>query len=247
MLKGHGVPIAPSTYYALQERPASARSRSDALPLPRLKRAFEFNYSCYRARKLWHALRSEGLQLGRDRVARLMGIAGIKGAKRSKRILTTIPAPAQREPPDLVKRQWDTGGPDRVWVADLTYVRSSEGTVYTSFIQDAGSKHILGFTVATSMATSLVTKGDFTLRSATKAPPTTRSATIATTACQGRPRENRVSTETSAIHGSADGFRSKSALRPRFRSQCSLKDKPTLEGSQKLSKVTIGRPLPHNT
>lgn len=52
VLRQHGVPIAPSTYYARKTRPASTRSRSDALLLPRLKRAFEVNYSCYGARKL---------------------------------------------------------------------------------------------------------------------------------------------------------------------------------------------------
>lgn len=158
VLRHYGVQIAPSTYYARKTRPASARSRSDALLLPRVKRAFEVNYSCYGARKLWHALRDEGLDLGRDQVARLMRIAGLRGARRVKRVRTTVQAPARKELPDLVKRRWDTGAPDRVWVADLTYVPSSEGTIYTSFIQDAGTRHILGFTVATSMAASLVTK-----------------------------------------------------------------------------------------
>ena len=119
-LRHYGVQIAPSTYYARKTRPASARSRSDERLLPRLKRAFEVNYSCYGARKLWRELRNEGLLVGRDQVARLMRIAGIRGARRHKRIVTTVPAPVRRELPDLVKRQWDTGVPDRVWVADLT-------------------------------------------------------------------------------------------------------------------------------
>lgn len=158
VLRGHGIPIAPSTYYACKTRPASARSRSDAELLPRLKQTFEFNYSCYGARKLWHELRSEGVEVGRDRVARLMRIAGIRGARRQKRVVTTVPAPVQRDLPDLVRRRWDRGEPDRVWVADLTYVPSSEGMVYTSFVQDGGSKRILGFAVASSMQTSIVTR-----------------------------------------------------------------------------------------
>lgn len=156
-LRHYGVRIAPSTYYASKTRPASARSLSDAALLPRLKRTFELNYSCYGARKLWRELRNEGVQVGRDEVARLMKLAGIRGARRARRIVTTVPAPLQRDLPDLVKRRWDRGEPDRVWVADLTYVPSSESTVYTSFVQDGGSKRILGFTVATSMNTSIVT------------------------------------------------------------------------------------------
>lgn len=158
VLKGHGIPIAPSTYYACKTRPPSARSRSDEQLLVKVKQVFTANYACYGARKLWHELRNQGLRVGRDQVARLMRIAGIKGARRGKRIITTVPAPVQRELPDLVKRRWDHGEPDRVWVADLTYVPSSEGTVYTAFIQDGGTKRILGFTVASSMTASIVTR-----------------------------------------------------------------------------------------
>lgn len=114
VLRGHGIPIAPSTYYACKTRPASARSRSDAELLPRLKRTFELNYSCYGARKLWRELRNEGLQVGHDRVARLMRIAGIRGARRQKRIVTTVPAPVQRDLPDLVRHRWNRGEPYRV-------------------------------------------------------------------------------------------------------------------------------------
>lgn len=87
-----------------------------------------------------------------------MRAAGIRGARRQKRVLTTVPASTRVDLPDLVKRRWDNGEPDRVWVADLTYVPSSEGMVYTSFIQDGGTKRILGFTVASSMGACIVTK-----------------------------------------------------------------------------------------
>ena len=77
-LRQYGVQVAPSTYYAFKARPPSARSLSDQMLIPRLLRAFQVNYSCYGARKLWRELRSEGLQVGRDRVARLMRIAGTR-------------------------------------------------------------------------------------------------------------------------------------------------------------------------
>ena len=97
------------------------------------------------------------IQVGRDRVARLMRVAGTRRARRHKHAVTTVSAPVQRDLSDLVKPRWDSGEPDRVWVADLTYVPSSEGTVYTSFVQDGGSKRILGFTVASNMNTGIVT------------------------------------------------------------------------------------------
>ena len=157
-LRQYGPQIAPSTYYAFKVRPPSVRSRSDELVEAPLMTAFHTNYSCYGARKLWRELKGRGHTIGRDRVARLMRLYGIRGARRVKRIVTTVAAPVRRDLPDLVKRRWDTGEPDRVWVADLTYVPSSEGMVYTSFIQDAGTRRSLGFTVATSMGASLVTR-----------------------------------------------------------------------------------------
>lgn len=85
-----------------------------------------------------------------------MQLSGIRGVSRAKRIVTTVPAPVQRDPPDLAKRRWNRGEPDRVWVADPTYAPSNKDMEYTSFVQDGRSKRIPGFTVASSMATSIV-------------------------------------------------------------------------------------------
>jgi putative transposase len=84
--------------------------------------------------------------------------AGLHGRMRRKRVRTTLADLAAVRSPDLVKRQWNRHAPDRVWLSDFTYVASTEGTVYVSFLQDACSRRILGFTVATSMNTQLVTR-----------------------------------------------------------------------------------------
>lgn len=158
VLRQHDYQIAPSTYYAFKRRPPSARSLSDERLLVEVRGVFYANYACYGVRKVWQALKHQGLAVGRDQVARLMRLAGLRGRTRLKRVRTTYTDPAASRAPDLVQRRWDRQAPDRVWVSDFTYVPSREGTVYVSFLQDAFSRRILGFTVATSMGAQLVTK-----------------------------------------------------------------------------------------
>jgi transposase InsO family protein len=158
VLKDHDYQIAPSTYYACKKRPPSERWQSDQRLLVEIRQVYHANYACYGVRKVWQALRHQGLAVGRDQVARLMSVAGLRGRTRLKRVRTTYADAAASRAPDLVQRHWDRQAPDRVWVPDFTYVPSREGTVYVWFLQDAFSRRILGFTVATSMGAQLVTK-----------------------------------------------------------------------------------------
>src|SRR3990172_1422624 len=85
--------IAPSTYYAARSRPPSARARRDAEPRPSVSRVHEENFAVYGARKVWRQLRRDEVDIGRDRVARLMGELGLAGLTTTKQIRTTNPAP----------------------------------------------------------------------------------------------------------------------------------------------------------
>jgi putative transposase len=157
-LRHHHVTIAPSTYYAFKNRPPSQRQQSDERLLPVIRRVYHANFECYGIRKVWQALRHQEIPIGRDQVARLMRIADLQGKKRQRRVRTTFPNPWAVRSPDLVQRRWNREAPDRIWVADFTHVATREGTVYVSFLQDAFSRRILGFTVATSKSAELVIK-----------------------------------------------------------------------------------------
>ena len=158
VLRDHDVPIAPSTYYAFKTRSRSARSLSDERLLPIVKFVHAINYSVYGVRKMWHALRRIGEDVGRDQVARLMRRLGLRGVSRRKRQRgTPSEAPLVRAG-DLVQRDWFRDAPDVVWVADFTYVRTREGWMYVSFMQDAFSRRILGFAVRSSKGVELVTR-----------------------------------------------------------------------------------------
>lgn len=161
VLSAHGMQIAPSTYYAAVKQPVSAADLADAYHANALVGLFRAHRSVYGVRKLWHLAGRAGLGLGRDQVARLMGIAGIAGVMRGRHTTTTtrrgVAATAARHP-DRINRAWHTPTrPDQWWVADFTYVWTLAGFCYTALLTDVYSRRILGWRVATSMATPLVT------------------------------------------------------------------------------------------
>jgi putative transposase len=147
--------IAPSSYYAHKSRPPSARAVRDAQLKVEIKRVWDDNFQVYGAEKLWRQLGREGIQVGRDRVARLMGQLGIRGVVRGRKRRTTTPAEPDQRPADLVKRDFTAPAPNRLWVADLTYVATWAGFSYAAFIIDAYSRFIVGWRVATTLRTSL--------------------------------------------------------------------------------------------
>lgn len=158
VLSEHGMKIAPSTYYAHTARPVSLAGLEEAYLVNALVTLWEKNWGVYGARKLWHAARRAGLDVGRDQVARLMRIAGIAGAVRGRhRVRTTVRDQSAPRHPDLVKRGWDVPtGVDQLWVADFSYVWTLAGFVYVAFVVDVYSRRILGWRVSTSRSADLV-------------------------------------------------------------------------------------------
>jgi putative transposase len=147
--------IAPSSYYAAKGRPPSARARRDAALGETIRELHADHFGVYGVRKLWRQLRREGEAVGRDQVGRLMRVLGLAGVTRTKRIRTTKPAIVEQRPADLVERVFSAVAPNRLWVADLTYVSTWSGFVYTAFIVDAFSKAIVGWRVMASLRAEL--------------------------------------------------------------------------------------------
>jgi putative transposase len=142
--------VAPSTYYAARGRPPSARAVRDAGLVADIRRVHEEHYGVYGVRKVWHELQREGVEVGRDRVARLMRAEGLEGVVRSKGVRTTVAAEEVDRWPDLVERDFAVEAPDRLWVADLTYVGCAGGFCYTAFVTDAFARRIVGWRVTGS-------------------------------------------------------------------------------------------------
>jgi len=149
------LPIAPSTYYAKKSRPPSERSLRDGRLQIEIIRVYEENHAVYGARKVWRQLRREGYDVARCTVERLMRALGLKGAVRGKKHFSTITDEAAPRPVDLVDRDFSVPAPNRLWLADLTYVRTWSGFVYTAFVTDVYSRMILGWQTSRSLRTDL--------------------------------------------------------------------------------------------
>jgi putative transposase len=149
---------SPSTYYARRTRPPSARAISDAWLTEEICRVFEANYGVYGARKLWRQLDREGIAIGRDRVWRLMREAGLQGVRRGRKTFTTRPDERATRPPDLVCRDFTAQAPNRLWVADITYVRTWSGFCYVALVEDVFSRVIVGWSLATHLRATLATE-----------------------------------------------------------------------------------------
>jgi len=146
-----------SAYYQRRNGPPSRRAVEDERLLAEIKDTHAKNYSAYGYRRTWKALLRAGERVPRCQVQRLMRSAGIRGAKRrGKPWRTTVPDPDAHRRPDLVERDFTAPGPDRLWVADLTYLRSWQGPSFLAFVIDVFSRKIVGWQLASHMRTDLV-------------------------------------------------------------------------------------------
>jgi putative transposase len=150
--------VAPSAVRSAMSRPVCARRLTDDAIKPKLLEVFDANYRVYGRRKMKAALRREhGINLDKDRIARLMRELGIRGATRSKTTVTTRSDRSSPRAPDLVNRRFRAERPNQLWVCDFTYVATWSGFAYTAFVTDVHSRMIVGWRTASSMTADLVT------------------------------------------------------------------------------------------
>lgn len=152
--------IAPSTYrkhVRERRRPElrSPRARSDESMRAEIRRVYAESNDVYGSRKVWRQLCREDTMVARCTVERLMRDMGLAGVTRRRRPRTTIPVRGADRPRDLVNRQFVADAPNRLWVADITYVRTGRGFVYVAFVLDVFSRCIVGWSVSSSLKADL--------------------------------------------------------------------------------------------
>jgi putative transposase len=148
--------VSASGYYAWKSRMPSKRSMDDGFLQAEIEAIHHRSRATYGVPRVHAELRAEGTRVGRKRVARLMRRAGLEGASRRKRAWTTKRDRDARPAPDLVERDFSSTGPDRLWVADITYVPTWSGFLYLAVVLDAWSRKIVGWAMATHLRTELV-------------------------------------------------------------------------------------------
>jgi putative transposase len=149
--------VSRSGYYDWKDRPPSKRSREDAALTERIHEIHQRSRATYGSPRVHAELRAIGIHCSRKRVARLMRKAGLKGCLRGRRKRSTTRRDGSAMPAaDLVRRNFAAVAPDRLWVADITYIKTEEGFLYLSFVLDAYSRRLVGWAMATHLRTELV-------------------------------------------------------------------------------------------
>jgi putative transposase len=147
--------VAPSTYHAAKSRPPSTRAQRDEELKTDIVRVHAEHYGVYGADKVWAQLNREGIRVARCTVERLMRQLGLRGVTRGKTPRTTLGEEHSQRPADLVERRFAAEAPNRLWVADLTYVKTHAGWVYVAFIIDVFSRFVVGWQASRSLRTDL--------------------------------------------------------------------------------------------
>ena len=147
--------VSSSGYYAWIKRRPSQRAETDTMLIAEIRVAHEASRGTYGAPRIHAELAAKGLRVGRKRIARLMLQAGLAGVSR-RRFVTTTVRDGGRQAPDLVERNFTAEAPDRLWVADITYIPTWAGFLYLAVVLDAYSRRIVGWSMATTLAKQLV-------------------------------------------------------------------------------------------
>jgi putative transposase len=149
--------VSTAGYYAWLDRPPSAQARADVALLRRVRTIHATSRHTYGAPRVHAQLRADGARHGRKRIARLMREAGLVGASHRQGGPTTTQCDERARPaPDLVDRKFTAEAPNRLWVADITFVPTAAGFLYLAVVLDAWSRRIVGWAMTNHLRSELV-------------------------------------------------------------------------------------------
>ena len=150
--------VSRSGFYAWRTRPVSHRARTDALILVTVRTSFALSDRTYGARRVLGDVRDAGHACGRQRVARLMKQEALRARPRRRAKPTDIGVPAIHAiAPNVLDRQFTATAPNQKWVADFTYIWTSEGWLYVAVVLDLFARRVVGWAMQPAMTTQLVT------------------------------------------------------------------------------------------
>jgi putative transposase len=149
--------VSKSGFYAWLGREPSARARADAELMERIGAIHQESRGTYGAPRIHAELAdAHSIRCGRKRVARLMRSAGLAGVCRRGVVRTTRREEPAAASDDLVKRAFTASAPDRLWVADITYLPTWPGFLYLAVVLDVFSRRVVGWAMADHLRTELV-------------------------------------------------------------------------------------------
>ena len=148
--------VSRSGYYAWIQRKPSPRTQENETLSQEIQRIHQASRQTYGSPRIHAALIAKGFQVGRQRVVRLMKKLGIGAHKKRKFKATTDSEHDLPIAQNILGRNFTTTEPDQAWVADMTYIWTTEGWLYLAVIIDLFSRRVVGWSMAEHMRTELV-------------------------------------------------------------------------------------------
>jgi putative transposase len=142
--------VSRSGYYEWRERAPSARSQQDAALLEEIKVLHQRCRGAYGAVKAWKQLHAQGVTVGKHRVARLRAQVGIEANRKRRFRVSVAHRKTAEASPDLLNREFRAFEPDRVWVGDMTFVRTRQGWLHLAMLMDVYSRRVVGWSMSES-------------------------------------------------------------------------------------------------
>ncbi len=148
--------VSKSGYYAWLKRRPSDREMQDKELTQKIRGFHKASRGTYGSPRVTADLVADGERVSRKRVARLMKADDLQGVSRRRKRRTTVRNPDSHPIPDLVDRDFTADGPDRLWVADITYIPTWAGFLYLAVVLDVWSRRIVGWCMRSHLRTELV-------------------------------------------------------------------------------------------
>jgi len=149
--------VSSSGYHDWCERAPSRRQLDDAVLTERIRSIHAESDATYGAPRIRAELVEQGTPIARKRVARLMRQARLQGVSRRRGFVVTTQRDARQRPaPDLVRREFKAEAPNKLWIADMTYVPTWAGFIYLAVVLDVWSRRVVGWAIGERMTADLV-------------------------------------------------------------------------------------------
>ena len=147
--------VSRSGYYDWRGRKPSQRVVANQHLLSHIRAIHGKSRQAYGAVKTWQALKQQGVVCGKHRVARLRKVAGIEAQRKRRFRLTVEHHHMPEAAPDLLNRQFKAAAPDRIWVGDMTFIRTRQGWLHLVVLVDLFSRKVVGWSMGNRATTAL--------------------------------------------------------------------------------------------
>ncbi len=149
--------VSPSGFYDWLDRAPSTRAQANAVLLQGIKQAHHASDDTYGMPRIHAELSEQGVAAGRNRIARLMRLHGLRGVSRRRGWCVTTKRDKDRQSaPDLVQRRFVASAINQLWVADMTYIPTWAGFGYLAVVLDVFSRKIVGWAFGQRQTADLV-------------------------------------------------------------------------------------------